>query len=219
VRCPEGDTSEISGGGAITDGLTAGIFRWIDVPDPGRVRHRRVASNSLGSSCGCDTSILQESCRASSGMACEQNLEGIVAKRKFDPKFGATCIQKLPKSSSTRLRMIYADLMSSGWRRAAALTAVLCFFGCCSSRAQETEGSRKIVTRVTPQYPGLARGLKLQGSVKVEVMVAPDGSARTVEIKGGHPLLAQAAHDAIQKWKWAPAATETHELIEVKFNP
>ena len=115
--------------------------------------------------------------------------------------------------------MIYADLMTAGWRRIAALTAVLCVFGCCPSRAQETEGSRKIVNRVTPQYPGLARGLKLQGSVKVEVMVAPDGSPKTVEIKGGHPLLAQAAHDAIQKWKWAPAATETHELIEVKFNP
>jgi hypothetical protein len=47
--------------------------------------------------------------------------------------------------------------------------------------------------------------------VKVEAVVAPDGSAKTVEIKGGHPLLAQAAHDAVQKWKWVPAPKQTHE--------
>jgi TonB family protein len=60
--------------------------------------------------------------------------------------------------------------------------------------------------------------MKLQGNVKVEAVVAPDGSAKTVAIRGGHPLLAQAAHDAVQKWKWVPAPKETRELIEVKFN-
>ncbi|MGB6678068.1 MAG: energy transducer TonB [Terriglobales bacterium] len=79
--------------------------------------------------------------------------------------------------------------------------------------------SRVVVTRVAPQYPSLARGIKLQGSVRLEAVVAPDGSAKTVEIKGGHPLLAQAAHDAVQKWKWAPAPRETRELTEVHFNP
>jgi TonB family protein len=76
-----------------------------------------------------------------------------------------------------------------------------------------------VVSRVSPQYPSLARGMRLQGSVKVEAVVAPDGSAKTVAIKGGHPLLAQAAHDAVQKWKWVATPKETHELIEVKFNP
>ena len=107
--------------------------------------------------------------------------------------------------------------MSSGWRRAAVL--VLCVFACCLSLAQEAESNRQVVIRVTPQYPSLARGMKLQGSVKVEAVVDPDGSAKTVKIKGGHPLLAQAAHDAVQKWRWAPAPKQTHELIEVKFNP
>ena len=112
--------------------------------------------------------------------------------------------------------------MTSGWWRAAVFTAFLsCWlFAFCLCRAQETsEGNRQVVTRVSPQYPSLARGMKLQGSVKVEAVVAPNGSAKTVAIKGGHPLLAQAAHDAVQKWKWVPAPKETHELIEVKFNP
>jgi len=112
--------------------------------------------------------------------------------------------------------------MTSGWRRAVVLIAFLSSWlvAFCVCRAQETsEGSRQVVTRVTPQYPSLARGMKLQGSMKVEAVVAPDGSARTVAIKGGHPLLAQAAHDAVQKWKWVPAPAETRELIEIKFNP
>jgi TonB family protein len=109
--------------------------------------------------------------------------------------------------------------MTSGWRRAAVLTAFLSswLFAFCLCRAQEA--SRQVVNRVTPQYPSLARGMKLQGSVKVEAIVAPDGSAKTVAIKGGHPLLAQAAHDAVQKWKWVAAPAETRELIEIKFNP
>jgi TonB family protein len=94
---------------------------------------------------------------------------------------------------------------------------VFAFYLC---RARETsEGNRQVVTRVNPLYPSLARGTKLPGSVKVEAVVAPDGSAETAAIKGGHPLLAQAAHDAVEKWKWAPAPKETRELIEVKFNP
>lgn len=107
--------------------------------------------------------------------------------------------------------------MTARWRRVAVLTAVLSCSGLAS--CQESEGNRQVVTRVNPQYPSLARGMKLQGSVKVEAVVAPNGSARTVVIKGGHPLLGQAAHDAVQQWKWVPAPKETHELIEVKFNP
>ena len=102
----------------------------------------------------------------------------------------------------------------------AFLLSCVFVFGRCPCRAQETsEGNRQVIIRVSPQYPSLARGMKLQGSVKVEAVVAPDGSAKMVEIKGGHPLLTQAAHDAVQKWKWVPAPKETHELIEVKFNP
>ena len=107
--------------------------------------------------------------------------------------------------------------MSSGWRRAAVL--VRCVFACCLSLAQEAESNHQVVVRVTPQYPTLARGMKLQGSVKVEAVVAADGSAKTVEIKGGHPLLAQAVHDAVQKWKWVPAPKQTRELFEVNVNP
>ena len=86
--------------------------------------------------------------------------------------------------------------------------------------AQETsEGSRKVVSRVSPQYPTLARSMNIRGNVKVDVLVAPNGSAKSLEVKGGHPLLVEAAQNAVRQWKWEPAPRETHETVELKFNP
>ena len=88
------------------------------------------------------------------------------------------------------------------------------------ARAQEsTDGSRKVVNKVVPQYPGLARSMNIRGVVRADVLVAPNGTVKSVEVKGGHPLLAQAAQDALHQWKWEPAPRETHETIELRFNP
>ena len=61
--------------------------------------------------------------------------------------------------------------------------------------------------------------MNIQGSVKVEVVVAANGTVKSVAIKGGHPLLAQAAQNAIREWKWEPSPRETVEPIEIKFKP
>jgi TonB family protein len=79
------------------------------------------------------------------------------------------------------------------------------------------ESTRKILSRVAPQYPSLARSMSLEGSVKADVLVLPNGSVKSVEIKGGHPLLGQAAQSALREWKWEPASHETHEQIELRF--
>ena len=85
--------------------------------------------------------------------------------------------------------------------------------------AQESEGTRKVVTKVMPQYPSIARSMRLQGVVRVEVLVAPNGMVKLVEVKGGHPLLAQSAQNALREWKWEPAPRETRESVELRFNP
>jgi len=82
-----------------------------------------------------------------------------------------------------------------------------------------TEVNRKIVAKVQPQYPALARPLKIQGNVRAEVLVAPDGKVKSVDVRGGHPLLVQSAEQALRQWKWEPASRETHEEIELKFAP
>jgi protein TonB len=87
------------------------------------------------------------------------------------------------------------------------------------SRAQQAVSVRKLVERTPAPYPALARAMALQGSVKLEVLVLPDGTVKETQIKGGHPVLAQAAVNSVRRWKWEPAAHETHETVEVKFTP
>ena len=73
--------------------------------------------------------------------------------------------------------------------------------------------------RAVPVYPDLARKMQIRGTVRVEVVVAPNGKMKSSQVSGGSPLLAKAAVDAIEKWKWAPAPQETKELIELNFHP
>ena len=82
----------------------------------------------------------------------------------------------------------------------------------------QPEGTRRIVDRVVPVYPDLARKMQIRGTVRVEVAVAPNGKVKSTHVIGGSPLLARAAVDAIEKWKWAPAPQDTKELIELNFH-
>jgi len=79
--------------------------------------------------------------------------------------------------------------------------------------------ARKVLTKTPAVYPTLARSMNIRGTVKVEALVAPNGSVKTVDVKGGHPLLTQSAVTAVGHWKFEPAAHETKELVEIKFDP
>ena len=87
------------------------------------------------------------------------------------------------------------------------------------SWTQESASQRKLLDHAAPSYPPLARDMGLAGVVKVEVLVAPDGSVKSVDIRGGHPVLAQAATKAVRRWRWETASHESHELVQVKFSP
>ena len=98
------------------------------------------------------------------------------------------------------------------------ILSVLVLVPATFGQQEQTEGGRKIVSRVTPHYPEMARTLNLSGSVKAEAVVQPNGLVKSVNVTGGHPVLVRAAQEVIYKWKWAPSAHETQEPIEIKFN-
>ncbi len=77
---------------------------------------------------------------------------------------------------------------------------------------------RKVLARVAPQYSAVARSMAIEGTVKADVLVAPNGLVKSVEFKGGHPLFIQAARNALNQWRWEAAAHETHEIVELKFS-
>lgn len=86
-------------------------------------------------------------------------------------------------------------------------------------RAQQEELTRKVKNKFTPLYPELARRMSISGVVKVQVVVAPNGTVKSAKIVGGHPLLVNAAMDAIRKWRFEPASQETAGIVEFKFDP
>lgn len=106
-------------------------------------------------------------------------------------------------------------------RLASAATLILCWLLITmTAAAQQPGGSgRKLVNRVVPVYPPLARTMNIRGTVRLDATVLANGTVKTVELKGGHPVLAQAAENAIRKWKWEPATRESREPIEFHFDP
>jgi len=111
-------------------------------------------------------------------------------------------------------------LMRQGAGLVVLLAAVLTVLAPIPSRAQDSaEGARKILIKTPTVYPTLARTMNIHGVVKVEALVMPNGTVKSVEVKGGHPLLTQSAVTAVGHWKFEPAAHETKELIEIKFDP
>ena len=106
------------------------------------------------------------------------------------------------------------------WFGGAFLAAVVGFvlLHPLSSHAQD-QITRKVKSRVSPAYPELARRMSIAGVVKVQVVVAPNGTVKSTKVVGGHPLLVTAAVDAVKKWRFEPAADETTGVVEFKFDP
>jgi protein TonB len=77
---------------------------------------------------------------------------------------------------------------------------------------------RKVVLRVNPAYPDLARRMHLAGVVKLQVTIAADGSVKSVSPLGGNPVLLKAAQEAVSRWKYTPAPEETLEVVELRFD-
>jgi TonB family protein len=81
----------------------------------------------------------------------------------------------------------------------------------------QDELKRKVETKVAPVYPDLARRMNIAGTVKVIVVVAPNGTLKTTRVLGGNPVLVNAAVDALKKWKFEPASQDSTGTVEFKF--
>jgi TonB family protein len=88
-----------------------------------------------------------------------------------------------------------------------------------AQQAQNEEIVRRAKTKVQPTYPELARKMNITGTVKIEVVVAPNGTVKDARIVGGHPVLAGAALEAAKKWRFEPAPGESSGIIDFKFEP
>ena len=120
-----------------------------------------------------------------------------------------------------RLRTIWRSILGLvlGLWLVTAGTAVLCPPAMAQENVKTEELSRKAKTKVAPIYPDVARRMNVSGTVRLSVVVAPNGTVRSSKVIGGHPVLVNAAMDAMKQWKFEPAPTESSGIVEFKFQP
>ncbi len=102
-----------------------------------------------------------------------------------------------------------------------AVVVMVAGMGTLGIRAQNSDNEivRRAKTKVQPAYPELARKMNITGTVKVQVVVAPNGTVKEAKVVGGHPVLATAALEAAKKWRFEPAAVESTGVVDFKFDP
>jgi TonB family protein len=79
--------------------------------------------------------------------------------------------------------------------------------------------SRAIKSRVPPVYPEIAKRMKIDGAVVIEVTVNADGGVSNVKVVSGNRMLSSAAEDAVRKWKFVPGPGTSKVDVEITFTP
>jgi len=62
----------------------------------------------------------------------------------------------------------------------------------------------RLVNRVQPIYPPLARQTRISGTVKLHAIIGKNGAVEQLQVVSGHPLLVQSALDAVRQWRYQP---------------
>ena len=75
---------------------------------------------------------------------------------------------------------------------------------------------------MNPDYPLLARQMKVQGSVMLQALIGQDGGIQALRVVSGPAILAEAAREAVKQWRFKPyyqsgRPVETEARITVNF--
>ena len=84
------------------------------------------------------------------------------------------------------------------------LTAWMVFGQDAPKRISAPEATAAITSKVPPDYPPVARQLKIEGKVELEAVVAENGAVEKVSIVSGNPVLTKPAVEAVKRWKFVP---------------
>lgn len=84
------------------------------------------------------------------------------------------------------------------------------------------QAAQNVSVAVPPDYPLLARQMKVQGVVSLQALIAKDGTIQELQILSGPEILAAAAREAVKQWHFKPylqngQPVETQARITVNF--
>ncbi|HMK22343.1 MAG TPA: TonB family protein, partial [Terriglobales bacterium] len=108
------------------------------------------------------------------------------------------------------------DLSSAESARAGAVVPA-------RDQVQMSTDTRQALTHpVRPEYPLLARQMKVQGAVLLNALIGRDGDIQTLQVLSGPAILADAAREAVKQWRFKPYVqdgqpVETQAKITVNF--
>ncbi len=82
--------------------------------------------------------------------------------------------------------------------------------------------AQSVSVSVSPDYPLLARQMKVQGAVRLQALISREGTIQELQILSGPSILATAAREAVKQWHFKPylqngQPVETQANITVNF--
>ena len=80
----------------------------------------------------------------------------------------------------------------------------------------------KLIQQPRPVYPPDAKAARIQGVVKLEAIIAKDGTVKHLEVVSGHPLLVVSALEAVKNWVYQTTLlngepVEVQTMIDVNY--
>ncbi len=121
--------------------------------------------------------------------------------------------------------MLVAQAKTSWFvRRTRPIYALLCVIvlllvSTPSVKAQNAPSPRKLVYKVSPKYPRELKQNEIGGSVRLTILISPNGSVGKISPIGGNPVLVDAATLAVKQWKYAPSDRPTTVEVQLDFVP
>jgi periplasmic protein TonB len=82
--------------------------------------------------------------------------------------------------------------------------------------------SANLIRKTQPVYPPLAKQARISGKVVLNAVISKDGTIQNLTVASGHPLLVNAAVEAVRTWVYRPTmlngeAVEVSTTIDVNF--
>ena len=82
-------------------------------------------------------------------------------------------------------------------------------------RVTSEDALKSLVKRVEPEYPAIAKQMRVVGKVTVDITVETDGSVSEVKVTSGNPLLTSTVVGTVKKWKFTPFTGANGEPTKV----
>lgn len=75
-------------------------------------------------------------------------------------------------------------------------------------RVQPSDAMKAAVKKPSPEYSAMAKQLKIQGDVEVDVQIAESGEVDAVKVLSGNAILASNVSRTVKDWKFTPFTSD-----------